>query len=96
MNLPKKSDHSHKEWNDSLGKQAELAVLRAYVENQATIETILIYRALKFKQTKEQDPYFYFFCVYYQFFFLFPTIFLRVTIQQFGKRHSNTSLIRTT
>ena len=51
----KKSDHSHKERNDSLGKQAELAVLRAYVENQATTEPILIYRASKYKQTKEQD-----------------------------------------
>ena len=39
MNLPKKSNHSEKERNDSLGKQAELAFLRAYVENQATIET---------------------------------------------------------
>ena len=51
----KKSDHSHKERNDSLGKQAELAVLRVFVENQATIELILIYRASKCKQTKEQD-----------------------------------------
>ena len=55
MNLPKKSDHSHKEQNYSLRKQVELAVLRAYVENQATIEPILIYRASKCKQTKEQD-----------------------------------------
>ena len=55
MILPKKSNHSHKERNDSLGKQAELAILRAYVENQATIEPILIYRASKCKQTKEQD-----------------------------------------
>ena len=55
VNLPKKSDHSQKERNDSLEKQVELAVLRAYFENQATIETILIYRASKCKQTKEQD-----------------------------------------
>ena len=43
----KKSDHSHKEQNDSLGKQAELPALCAYFENQATIEPILIYRVSK-------------------------------------------------
>ena len=51
----KKSDHSHNDQNDSLGKQAELAVPRAYVQKQATIEPILIYRVSKCKQTKEQD-----------------------------------------
>ena len=51
----KKSYHSHKDRNDSLGKQAELAVLHAYVEEQVTIEPILIYRVSKCKQTKEQD-----------------------------------------
>ena len=57
VNLPKKkkSDHSHKDRNDSQGKQAELAVLHAYVEEQVTIEPILIYRVSKCKQTKEQD-----------------------------------------
>ena len=55
VNLLKESDHSHKERNDSLGKQAELAVLRAYFEKQATTEPILSYRASKCKQTKEQD-----------------------------------------
>ena len=74
MNLPKKCDHSHNERNDSLGKQAELAVLQGYVENQATIETILTYRASKCKQTNEQDsklfmdPYFYFFVCIISFF----------------------------
>ena len=33
---------------------AELAVLRSYVENQAILETIRLYRASKCKQTKEQ------------------------------------------
>ena len=32
----------------------ELAVLCIYVDNQAILEPILLYRALKCKQTKEQ------------------------------------------
>ena len=40
---------------DTLETQAELAVLRTYVENQAMLEPILLYRASKCKQTKEQD-----------------------------------------
>ena len=40
--------HSHK-------KRAEPAVLRTYVENQAILEPILLYRGSKCKQTKEQD-----------------------------------------
>ena len=39
---------------DSLEAQAEPAVLCTYVENQAILEPILIYRASKCKQTKEQ------------------------------------------
>ena len=39
---------------DSLETRTELAVLRTYVENQAIIEPILLYRASKCKQTKEQ------------------------------------------
>ena len=38
----------------SLETQAEPAVLRTYVENQAILEPILLYRASKYKQTKEQ------------------------------------------
>ena len=34
--------------------QAEQAVLRTYVENQSKLEPILVYRASKCKQTKEQ------------------------------------------
>ena len=47
--------HSHKKWKDSLETQAELAVLRSHVENQAMLEPIRLYRASKCKQTKEQD-----------------------------------------
>ena len=57
---------------------AELTVLRTYVENQAILEPILLCRASKCKQTKEQDSedclwthIFTFLCDYYQFFFLF-------------------------
>ena len=39
---------------DSLETRAKLAVLRTYVENQAILEPILLYRASKCKQTKEQ------------------------------------------
>ena len=45
---------SQKKRKDSLETRVELAVLRAYVENQAILEPILLYRASKFKQTKEQ------------------------------------------
>ena len=38
---------------DSRETRAELAVLRTSVENQAILETILLYRASKCKQTKE-------------------------------------------
>ena len=38
----------------SLETQAEPAVLRTYVENQDILESILLYRASKCKQTKEQ------------------------------------------
>ena len=39
---------------DSLKTRAELAILRTYVENQAMPEPILLYRASKCKQIKEQ------------------------------------------
>ena len=38
----------------SLETRAEPAVLRTYVENQAILEPILLYRSSKCKQTKEQ------------------------------------------
>ena len=44
--------HSHKKQKDSLETRTELAVLRTYVENQAI--PILLCRASKCKQTKEQ------------------------------------------
>ena len=39
---------------DSLETQAKLAILCIYVENQAILEPILLYRASRHKQTKEQ------------------------------------------
>ena len=39
---------------NSLETRAELAALSSYVENQAMLEPILLYRASKCKQTKEQ------------------------------------------
>ena len=54
LNLQSLYHHSHKKRKDSLETQAELAVLRSYVENQAILEPILLYRASKCKQTKEQ------------------------------------------
>ena len=49
------SSYSHKKRKDSLETRAELAVLHSYVENQAILEPILLYRTSKCKQTKEQD-----------------------------------------
>ena len=61
---------------DSLETWAELAVLPTYVENQAILEPILLYRASKCKQTKGQrrlfmDSYFYLFIRLLSAFFLF-------------------------
>ena len=47
-------DHSHKKREDSLETRAEMTVLLTYVENQAIPEPILLYRASKYRQTKEQ------------------------------------------
>ena len=44
-------NHNHKKRKDSLETRAELPVLHVYVENQAILETILLYRASKCKQT---------------------------------------------
>ena len=70
--------HSNKKRKDSLETGAEPAVLRVYVENQVIIEPILLYRASKCKQTKEQGRedclwthIFTFLRDYYTFFFFF-------------------------
>ena len=39
---------------NSLEIRAKLAILPSYVENQAILEPILLYRTSKCKQTKEQ------------------------------------------
>ena len=39
---------------DSLETRAELSVLGIYVENQAILEPILLYREWKYKQIKEE------------------------------------------
>ena len=57
--------------------QTERAVLRIYVENQATLEPVLLHRASKCKQTKDQGSedclwtYFYLFVRLLSAFFLF-------------------------
>ena len=43
-----------KKLKDSLKTRAELAILCTYVEKQAILGPILLYRASKCKQTKEQ------------------------------------------
>ena len=45
---------SHKKRKDSLKTRAKLAVLRTYVENEAKLGPILLYRASKCKQIKEK------------------------------------------
>ena len=66
---------SHKKRKYSLETRTKLAVLHNYVENQAILEPILLYRASKCKQTKEQGSedclcthICTFLCDYYQFF----------------------------
>ena len=75
------SNHSHKKWKDSLETRAEPTVLCVYVKNQAILEPILLYRASKCKQTKEQGSedclwthIFTFLRNYYTFFFFFLPI----------------------
>ena len=70
--------YSHKNRKDSLETRTESAVLCIYVENQAILKPILLYRASKCKKTKEQDSedylsihIFIFLRDYYTFFFLF-------------------------
>ena len=48
-----KFNHNHKK-QMCLETQAELAVLRIYVANQAILQPVLLYRASKYKQTKVQ------------------------------------------
>ena len=45
--------HSHKKRKDSLKTRAKRGVLRAYVENEAILEPILLCRASKYCQTKK-------------------------------------------
>ena len=47
-------NHSHKKRKDSMETRAKLAILCSYVHNQAMLEPILLSRASKCKQTKEQ------------------------------------------
>ena len=47
-------NHCHKKGKDSLEIQAKLALLCVYVENQAILELILLYRTSKCKQTYKQ------------------------------------------
>ena len=70
--------HSLKKRKDSLKTRAEMSILCTYVENQAILELILLYRASKCKQTKEQGSnnclwicIFTFLCGYCQFIFFF-------------------------
>ena len=46
------SDLHRNRFKHSLAIRAELAILRTYVENQAILEPILLYRGSKCKQTK--------------------------------------------
>ena len=50
--LNKELNHSNKKRKDSLETWPKLAVLRTSVENQAILESILLYSASKYKQTK--------------------------------------------
>ena len=53
-NFKKFSGKPKSQETDSRETRAELAVLRTYVEKQTILEPILLYRASKCEQTKEQ------------------------------------------
>ena len=83
--------HSHKK-QKCLETRAELAFPRTYVENQATLEPILLYRASKCKQNKKQGSedclwthIFTFSSDYCQFFFFFMSRCKQNRIKQFVK-----------
>ena len=79
LNVVGDSNHSHKKRKDILETRAQPAIICVfYVENQAILQPILLYRTSKWKQTKEQDSddclwthIFTFLCDYYTFFFSF-------------------------
>ena len=66
-------NHSHKKRKDGLETQAELALRHTYIENQAILEPILLYRSSKCNQTKEEgsEDLFYLFIRLLSAFFLF-------------------------
>ena len=84
--------HSHKKRKDSLETRAELAVLRTYVENQAILEPILLYRASKCKQTKEQGSED---CLWTHIFTFYKIIvsFFSLLCQDANKTRSNCAII---
>ena len=76
-NLSEKTNHDHKKRKDSLEARTKPIVLRAYIENQAILELILLYRASKCKQTQKKGsrtvygPTIFTFCEIIISFFLF-------------------------
>ena len=71
-------DHSHRKRKGSLETRTEPPVLRTYVENQAILEPIPLYRKSERKQTQEQgsenclwNHILNFLCDYCQFFSFF-------------------------
>ena len=80
LNVVGDSNHSHKKRKDILETRAQPAIICVfYVENQAILQPILLYRTSKWKQTKEQDSddclwthiFTFFMWLLYVFFFFF-------------------------
>ena len=72
--------------------RAEMAVLRIYVENQVILEPILLYRASKCKQTKEQGSKDCLWTLFLPFYEIFVS-FISFLCQDANKIRSNFAII---
>ena len=77
---------------NSLETRAKLAVLRTYVENQAILEPILLYRASKCKQTKEQAARTVYGLIFLPFYKIIVSFF-SFSCQDANKTRSNCAMI---
>ena len=78
---------------DSLETQAELAILRTYVDNQAILEPILLYRGSKCKQTKDQGREDWLWTNIFYLFYKIIVSFFSFFCQNTNKRRSNCAII---
>ena len=84
--------HSHKKRKDSLETGAELSVLCTYVETQAILEHILLYRASKCKQTKSRAVRTVYGLIFLPFYIIIVSLF-SFLCQDTSKKRSNCAII---